>query len=326
MLVRVFKIFICCLFFNSLVFAKDSKFLIATASSGGTYYPVGVGIATIASLKLGAAHNLTFSAITSGGSNENIDMLTKKEVDFAIVGSMLLDIRKQKSDNKINQLRSISMLWQNVEQFIVDTKLAKTGNIMDLKNLYGKKFGIGARNSGSRISSMNIMQALGIDYDKMNLQFTSYSSSAKALQNRISSGMSTPAGVPASAVIEAFSSLGEGLKMLEFSDADIKKINKKYKLSPYVIAANTYPSQTKPIHTAAQSNLLVVSADTPDKAVYLLTKTIYENLAFLYSIHQATKAMQLEKALDGLPIRLHPGAIKYYKERGIKIPASLMNN
>ena len=93
---------------------------------------------------------------------------------------------------------------------------------------------------------------------------------------------------------------------------------------PYTIEAGTYPGQDKAIETIAQPNFLAVNADVDENHVYLLTKTMYENLAFLSAIHPATKAMAVEKAMAGLPVPLHPGAARYYKEVGLEVPARLM--
>ena len=310
--------------------AKEKKYVIATASTGGTYYPVGVGIATIASIKLAKKYKTTFSAITSAGSGENVDMLQKGEVDFAILqglfGSMAWQgVAKYEGKAKKN-LRSISMLSHNVEQFTVRSDVATTGNIMDLKNLYGERFSIGGRSSGSRVSAETILSALEIDYSKMNVQYLGYTPSSTALQDGKVKGMNTPSGPPTSAVTNVFASMGnDKIKVLNFSASDLKMIEKKYPVwTPFTIKAGTYPGQTKDINTIAQPNLLVVTKDTPDETVYLLTKTIYENLPFLNSVHKATKAMSLNKAIAGLPMPLHPGAAKYYKEQGIKIPASLI--
>jgi len=178
--------------------AKEKKYIIATASTGGTYYPVGVGIATIASLKLAKKHKMTFSAITSAGSGENVDMIDKGEVDFAILqglfGSMAWQGKAKYEGKPRKNLRSVSMLWQNVEQFVVYNKVATTGNIMDMKNLYGKKFSIGKRNSGTRVSGETILGALGVDYSKMDLQFLGYGPSATALQDGKIDGMNIPSG------------------------------------------------------------------------------------------------------------------------------------
>ncbi|NQY53532.1 MAG: TAXI family TRAP transporter solute-binding subunit [Campylobacteraceae bacterium] len=310
--------------------SKEKKYVIATASTGGTYYPVGVGIATIASIKLAKKHKMTFSAITSAGSGENVDMLNKGEVNFAILqglfGSMAWQGKDKYEGKAKKNLRSITMLWQNVEQFTVKSSVAKTGNIMDLKNLYGERFSIGGRSSGSRVSAETILKSLDIDYKKMNIQYLGYTPSSTALQDGKVKGMNTPSGPPTSAVTNVFASMGnDKIKVLNFTNSDLSKITKNYPVwTPFTIKAGTYPGQIKDINTIAQPNLLVVTKDTPNETVYLLTKTIYENLPFLNSVHKATKAMALNKAIAGLPMPLHPGAAKFYKEQGITIPASLM--
>ena len=308
----------------------EQKYVIATASTGGTYYPVGVGIATIASLKLAKKEKLTFSAITAAGSGENVDMLEKGEVDFAILqglfGSMAWQGKAKYEGQAKKNLRSVSMLWQNVEQFTIKSDFVKNGNIMDLKNLYGEKFSIGGRSSGSRVSAETIMSSLGIDFNKMNIQYLGYTPSSTALQDGKIEGMNTPSGPPTSAVTNAHASIGaDNIRVLDFGSSDLKMINDNYPVwSPFTIKAGTYPGQKREINTIAQPNLLVVTKDTPEETVYLLTKTIYENLPFLNTVHKATKAMSIQKAIAGLPMPLHPGAAKFYKEQGIKIPATLM--
>jgi TRAP transporter TAXI family solute receptor len=310
--------------------SKERKYIIATASTGGTYYPVGVGIATIASLKLAKKYKMTFSAVTSAGSAENVDMIDKGEVDFAILqglfGSMAWQGVGKYEGKPRKNLRSVSMLWQNVEQFIVYKDFAKTGNIMDLKNLYGKPFSIGKRNSGTRVSGETIIKALGLDLSKIDEQYMGYGPSAKALQDHKIEGMNIPAGVPASAVTQAFANIGaDKISILDFNDEQVKKIQKVFPVwTRYVIPKGSYPGLNKDVNTIAQPNLLVVTKDTPEETVYLLTKTIYENLPFLNTVHKATKAMALQKAIAGLPMPLHPGAAKYYREQGIKIPDRLI--
>ncbi len=138
--------------------------------------------------------------------------------------------------------------------------------------------------------------------------------------------MNTPAGTPTSAVTNAYAAIGaDKIQHLEFSDADVKKISSTYPVwTRYVIKAGTYPGQKNDINTIAQPNLLVVTKDTPKQTVYLLTKTMYENLPFLNTVHRATMVMDINKAISGLPMPLHPGAAKFYKEQGIDIPERLL--
>jgi TRAP transporter TAXI family solute receptor len=130
--------------------------------------------------------------------------------------------------------------------------------------------------------------------------------------------------VPVSAVAQAFAAMGDDLVILDFDDEQVARANSVYDLWPrYEIPADTYPGQSEPVMTVAQPNFLAVRDDVSDDDVYLITKTIYENLPFLQNIHAATKDMALEKAIAGLPVPLHPGAVRFYEEQGITIPDKL---
>ena len=310
--------------------AEDRSYILATASTGGTYYPVGVALATLSKVKLAPKHHFSLSAISSAGSGENVKLLNENEAQFAILQGLYgawawSGEGPYEKSGRQEQLRSVSMLWQNVEHFIVRSDLAKTGTVTDLNNLDGKKFSIGKKNSGTENSGRQIMKGLKVDPDKFNLAYMGYGGSASALQNGTIDGMNTPAGVPVGAVAQAFAALGKDISILSFTDEQIKEANGNYNLwTKYEIPANTYPGLDKPITTIAQPNFLAVREDISEEDVYQLTKAIYENLPFLQGIHKATKAMAIEKAIAGLPVPLHPGAARYYKEMGIEIPSDLM--
>ncbi|MFA0403372.1 TAXI family TRAP transporter solute-binding subunit [Vibrio sp. 10N.222.52.C12] len=309
---------------------EDRSYILATASTGGTYYPVGVALATLSKVKLAPKQHFSLAAISSAGSGENVKLLNENEAQFAILQGLYgawawQGLGPYEKSGRQTQLRSVSMLWQNVEHFIVRSDLAKTGTVSDLENLNGKKFSIGKKNSGTENSGRQIMQGLSVDPEQFKLAFMGYGGSASALQNGTIDGMNTPAGVPVGAVTQAFAALGEDIQILSFTDAQIKQANGDYNIwTKYEIPANTYPGVDKPITTIAQPNFLAVREDISAEDVYQLTKAIYENLPFLQGIHKATKAMALEKGIAGLPVPLHPGAARYYKEVGIEIPSELI--
>ncbi|SIS61091.1 TAXI family TRAP transporter solute-binding subunit [Neptunomonas antarctica] len=311
---------------------EKRSYILATASTGGTYYPVGVALATLAKIKLEPTHNISMSAINSAGSGENIKLLGENEAQFAILQGLYGAWAWEGEGKLVNSgpqknLRSISMLWQNVEQFVVKSQFAKSGTIDDLGALSDEKFSIGKKNSGTEGSGLAIMNNLGLDTGSFSFAYMGYGSSADALQNGTIEGMNIPSGVPTSAITRAYASMGSDITVLDFTDAQIEKANGKYKLwTRFNIPANTYPGQTKEINTMAQPNFLAVRDDVSEEDVYLLTKTFYENLPFLNGIHKATKAMALDKAIAGLPLPLHPGAVRYYKEMGLTIPDHLIAN
>ena len=311
---------------------EERSYILATASTGGTYYPVGVALATLSKVKLAPKQHFSLAAISSAGSGENVKLLNENEAQFAILQGLYgawawQGLGPYEKSGSQTQLRSVSMLWQNVEHFIVRSDLAETGTMSDLENLNGKKFSIGKKNSGTENSGRQIMQGLSVDPEQFKLAFMGYGGSASALQNGTIDGMNTPAGVPVGAVTQAFAALGEDIQILSFTDTQIKQANGDYNIwTKYEIPANTYPGVDKPITTIAQPNFLAVREDISEEDVYQLTKAIYENLPFLQGIHKATKAMALDKGIAGLPVPLHPGAARYYKEMGIDIPSELIVN
>ena len=311
---------------------EDRSYILATASTGGTYYPVGVALATLSKVKLAPKQHFSLAAISSAGSGENVKLLNENEAQFAILQGLYgawawQGLGPYEKSGSQKQLRSVSMLWQNVEHFIVRSDLTETGTMSDLDNLNGKKFSIGKKNSGTENSGRQIMRGLSVDPEQFKLAFMGYGGSASALQNGTIDGMNTPAGVPVGAVTQAFAALGEDIQILSFTDAQIKQANGDYNIwTKYEIPANTYPGVDKPITTIAQPNFLAVREDISEEDVYELTKAIYENLPFLQGIHKATKAMALEKGIAGLPVPLHPGAARYYQEVGIDVPSELIVN
>ncbi|MDY6815709.1 MAG: TAXI family TRAP transporter solute-binding subunit [Pseudomonadota bacterium] len=306
----------------------EGNYVMGTATTGGTYYPVGVAISTLIKVKLEPATGISVSAISSAGSGENLKLMDEGQIQFGILQGLYGAYAWNGTGpvpKAYKNLRSVSMLWQNVEHFVIRKELAESGTIADMSNLYGETFSIGARNSGTEGSGRYILGQLGIDLEKMDLAYLGYGPSADALQNGNIDGMNIPAGVPASAVTRAYANMGNEITTLDFNDEQLAKVNSNFELwSHYNIPAGTYPNQEKDINTIAQPNILAVRADISEGDVYEITRTIYANLPFLNNIHPATRAMALEKAITGLPMPLHPGAARFYKEQGLTIPDRLI--
>lgn len=319
--------------FGATAQAEEASYVLATASTGGTYYPVGVALSTLVKVKLEPGEKIGMSAISSAGSGENVRLLREKEAQFAIMqglfGSYAATGTGPISESGPQEnLRSVTMLWQNVEQFIVSSDAAGDGTVGVLADLKGEGMALGRQNSGTIGSNRTLLGGLGIDMDNdYELVFAGYGPSAEALQNGQVKGIGTPAGVPTGAVSQLMAAAGDSVTPLEITDEQLVAMDGGRDLwTRYVIAAGTYPNQDADWNTIAQPNFLATNADLPEENVYMITKTIYENLPFLQAIHPATKAMALEKAIAGLPVPLHPGAARYYSEMGIDVPDRLMAN
>jgi len=305
-------------------------YLLATASTGGTYYPVGVALSTLVKVKLQPQYGINLSAINSAGSAENIKLLRDDESQLAILQGLYgayawNGTGPLQAEGPQTELRAVTMLWQNVEHFLARKDYVETGTVADLAGMQGRGASFGKRNSGSIGSSRALLAGLGIDLDSFfDVFYGGYGAATDALQDGKVDLTNTPAGVPVGAVTKAFAAIGDDIQLLDFTPEQARQADAGLGLwSAYEIPAGTYPGQGEAVHTIAQPNFLAVRADVPEEDVYLITKTIYENLGFLQSIHKATEAMTLDKAIAGLPMPLHPGAARYFEEAGLSIPDAL---
>ncbi|MBT5718055.1 MAG: TAXI family TRAP transporter solute-binding subunit [Gammaproteobacteria bacterium] len=308
---------------------RARPYVLTTATTGGTFYPVGVALATIAHAQLAETEDISLTAISSAGSLENVKLLRDNQVQFAILqgpfGAWSWAGEGPVSSPQTH-MRSVSALWQNVEHFVLLSELATTGEIMDLNNLDGERYVLGARNSGAEQTGRFILETLGIDYEeKFNLAYMGYGPTTSAIQDGNIVGMNIPAGAPVSSITQAYALLGDRMTILNWTQETLDKINAKYPLWDwYDFPPGTYPNQDKLIRTIGSPNVLVTRDDISEEVVYNVTKVIWGNLATLQEIHGATKDMRLEIAIEGLGAPLHPGAIRYYREVGLEIPARLL--
>jgi len=307
----------------------DTNYILSTASTGGTYYPVGVALSTLTKVKLQPDHGIGMSAINSAGSGENVRLLREDEAQFAILQGLFGFYARSGTgpiDEPQENLRAVTMLWQNVEHFVVANDHVQDGTLTDLVDMKGEAMAMGRRNSGTIGSNRTLLEGFGIDIDEdYDLLYAGYTPSAEALQNGQVAGVGVPGGPPVGAISQLLAAAGDSFTVLDVTDEELETADGDKGLwTRYVIEAGTYPNQAADIRTIAQPNFLAVRDDVPEEHVYLFTKTVFENLPFLQAIHPATNAMSLEAALAGLPFPLHPGAARYFEEAGLDIPERLI--
>ncbi len=324
-----------CLLFSCLLTACSEQvgmrrtYVLTTGTTGGTFYPVGVALSTLVSAQEEAGFSLT--AISSAGSMENIKLLRDNQAQFGLILAIFAAWAYDGEGpirNPQRNIRSISAMWPNVEHFVLRSDLVTNGTVSDLANLQGERYSIGMRNSGAEQTGIYIFDALGIDYNEdLSIAYMGYGPSANALQDGNIVGMNVPAGPPVTAITRAYALLGDRMTILNFSEEEINAVNAQFPLwDLYQMNPGTYPLQEKPITTAYSPNVFVVRDDVSEDIVYNVTKLLWDNLAALQEIHSATKAMTLEEALKGIPVPLHPGALRYYQEQGVSIPEHLLGN
>lgn len=309
--------------------AQDSDYVLNTASTGGTYHPVGTAIATLSKVKLLPTEKFSLTAVNSAGSAANVQAMSAGNAQFAILqglyGSYAATGTGPVAEPQPN-MRSVTMLWQNVEQFVLANEHVDTGTVSDLLAIKGETVAMGGETSGTIGSNRVLLTGLGLNFDEdFEFIYAGYGPSADALANGQAVAAGIPSGTPTSAITKLMSTNEGKFTVLDVTEEEAATMDGGRDLwTPFTIPAGTYPGQEADINTIAQPNFLAVNADVDENHVYQLTKALYENLPFLQAIHPATKAMNIESALAGLPVPLHPGSARYYQEVGIDIPERLI--
>lgn len=302
---------------SSSTSTKPSNINIATATTGGVYYPLGNAMAQLFNQKVA---NIKASAQATAGTPQNILLMQKKEAEIAFaqngVAYYAYNGQEMFKDKPVKSIRSITHLYPNVMHIVVNAN----SNITSVKQFEGKKFVPGAVGSATEVNSKEILSLYGLDYkEKKNVKadYLGYTEAAEALKDGHVDGILIAGGLPTAAVLDAASSVK--IRILSLEPDMIQKLTKEMPwYYEFVIPKGTYIGQTEDIRTVAVANILICRDDLNDDLVYNLTKALYDNQKDLVAAHSAAKDMTFDRALNGLTVPLHPGAEKYYKEKGLK--------
>lgn len=303
---------------------QNKTFLsIATASTGGTYYPIGVGLANVWSNAL-KDRNVQVTGQSSAGSIENIDLMKKNEAQLSILQSLMAveawEGVRNFEGRPYKDLRSISMLWPNVEHFVLMDNRLKKGDLGDIANT---RYSVGPQASGTEQSTIIIMRGISLSKASISPEYLGYGDTVSAMRDGRLDGGALPAGVPASAVTDLYAS-GVKARLLNVTDEQLAAVNRvANSWFRFEIPAQTYPGQSEVVHTIAQPNILATTRFLDEQTAYTLTKAMFENLTAVHGVHSSAKYISLENALKGVAVPLHIGAWRYYREAGIDIPDEL---
>ncbi len=286
---------------------------ILTGGTSGVYYPLGVALSQIYSKAIPEAKS-SVQATKASVENLNLIQAGRGELAFTL-GDALSDAWKGNADagfkTPLKKLRAVAAIYPNYIQIVAS---ADSG-IKTLADLRGKRVSVGAPKSGTEINARAILKGAGLSYaDLGRVEYLPFGESVELMKNRQIDATLISAGLGVSAIRD----LATSVKMVVVSipPAVVAKINDPaYQAA--VIPANTYEDQTADVPTVAIGNVLVTRADLPADTVYKMTKAMFTHLPELVAAHSAAKAIKLENAVKGLPIPLHPGAAKYYREVGL---------
>ncbi|MEO9162508.1 MAG: TAXI family TRAP transporter solute-binding subunit [Casimicrobiaceae bacterium] len=296
-----------------LASAADTFVNVLTGGTSGVYYPLGVALANVIGK---AMPSVKTSVQATKASVENLNLLQagRGEIAFTL-GDSLSDAWKGNEEagfkTPLKKLRGIAAIYPNYIQIVAR---ADSG-IKSLADLKGKNVSVGAPKSGTELNARTIFKAAGLTYkDFGKVEYLPFGESVELMKNRQLDATLQSAGLGVSSLRDLATSVD--IVVVPIPPGIIKKTNDPAYL-PATIPANTYRGQTTDVQSAAVQNFLVTHEGVSNDIVYGMTKALWTNLDQLVAAHSAARAIDIKHALDGMPLPLHPGAEKYYKEVGI---------
>ena len=282
--------------------------------------------------------DMVVTAQTGNASVANVNLISRGEVESGIAQNNVAlaayaGDKEQWKTPQVKGLRCITALFPETVHMVA---LAKSG-IKSVYDFKGKRIIVGDKGSGTEMDSRRFIEAIGMSYNDIQPIYVYYAAAVQRMQDEQADALFWTAGVPISSIIEIATT--KDVVFLPFPDEIINKLHGKFPYyAPVTLPAKAYPKQNNPVKTVAIISLWVTRADIDEKTIYDVTYNLFEKTPQLYrekkemasgaemmaAAHEQGKNVTLENALLGVTIPLHAGAYKYYKEKGIKVPANLI--
>jgi uncharacterized protein len=294
--------------------ARAQDFInVLTGGTSGVYYPMGVALSKIYGDKIAGSRP---SVQATKASVENLNLLQQGKGEIAFTLGDSLDAAWKGDEEAgfkapLKKLRGIAAIYPNYIQIVA----SKDSGIKTLADLKGRSISVGAPKSGTELNARAVLAGAGLSYKDMGkVEYLPFAESVELIKNRQLDATLQSAGLGVASIRDLSASVE--IVVVEVPAAIVDKIG-----SPFVkviIPANTYNGQGAAVPTAAVVNYLVTHEGVKEETVYQMTKTMFENLADVAASHAAGRSIKLEGALEGMPVPLHPGAARYFKEKGMK--------
>jgi TRAP transporter TAXI family solute receptor len=291
---------------------------VATGGTGGVYYPMGGGLASVLSKYV---PGMQATAEVTGGSVDNLKLINtgKSYIGFTM-SDAALDAYNGEDKFKSHKVpvRTLAVLYPN-RMHIVTTEGRGVNKLSDLK---GKHISTGSPGSATEVMAFRILEAAGIDKDKdVKRERLSVAESVNAIKDNKIDAFFWVGGLPTAAVTDLANTPGNKIKLIDHAET-VAAMNKKYG-NLYVadtIPKSAYHGMEADNKEATVMNILVANADMDDKTAYNIVKTIFEKKADLVAVHKEAENFKLEnQKTSATPIPFHPGALKYFAEKGVKL-------
>ena len=293
--------------------AKADQFInVLTGGTSGVYYPLGVALSEIYGKNIEGVRTQV-QATKASVENLNLIQQGKGEIAFAL-GDSVKAAWEGNADagfpGKLDKLRAIAAIYPNYIQVVA----SQESGIKEFADLKGRSLSVGAPKSGTELNARAIFGALGMSYaDLGKTEYLPFGESVELIKNRQLDATLQSAGLGVASIKDLAVSLP--ITVVAVPAGVAEKLGAPFQAA--TIPAGTYEGQAADVPTLAITNILVTSADVSDEIAYQMTKQLFDHLDTMVAAHKAASAIKIEEAAKGLPIPLHPGAERFYREQGL---------
>ena len=299
--------------------AQEKKsFSIGTGGTGGVYYPLGGGLANLLTKYV---PGWSATAEVTGGSVDNLKLLGagKSEIGFSMVDAGLDAMKgEDKFKGSPINVRTLAVLYPN-RMHVVTTEATGIKSFADLK---GKRVSTGSPGSATEVMAFRVIEAMGLDREKdLKRERLGVAESVNALKDGKIQAFFWVGGLPTAAVTDLGATPGVKIKMIDHADA-VAAMNKKYGplYAETTIPAKSYPGQETDNKIAVVWNVLMTTDKMPDDVAYKITQVMFEKRDEWAQVHKEALSLEMKnQLLSNTPIPFHPGAMKYFAEKGQKV-------
>ncbi|MDO5436015.1 MAG: TAXI family TRAP transporter solute-binding subunit [Clostridia bacterium] len=291
---------------------EKAKFVnMVTGGTAGTYYALGADLCNMLTKTVGS---IDVSPSVGNGSASNIREISAGNADLAFSQADVAIYAWKGIETFANeQTQSFGVIGVLYPEVVQAAYCDETG-IETVKDFAGRSISIGAAGSGVYQSVVDVLTVSDMKLEDITPNYLSFAESADAIKNNQIDAAFITAGIPNSAIQDLASV--RDIELLNLDDAAVEKLCAEKPYTPYTIAAGTYQGQSRDAKTVAINSVLLASREMSEDDVYAITKAIYENTSEL--THASAAFIKIETALDGIDTEmLHPGALKYYQEKGL---------
>ncbi len=287
---------------------------VVTGPTGGVYILYGAGIANILTTKL----KVSGTAQTTTASVDNMKLIRDKKADLALtLPDVAYDAVKGQGrfapPETPAKAKTLAVMYTNFFHLVTKDGIG----INTPADLKGRRVSVGAAGSGTEVKGLRVIEAYGLQKSDLQAQSLGPADSATALKDGKIEAFFWDGGLPTAAITDLVNTASFTVKFLSHTDA-VAKMSSKY--GPFYFVA-TIPKGTykndEDIKVAGVANLLVAHDDMEDDLAYQVLKTLFDNKTELETVHAEAKNLKLETAVEGSPLDYHPGAIKFYKDKGV---------